>query len=93
MNRLLCNTCFNIEFGAKDPLSIFNEDIKIYNNKLNQFFQNNVINIDVNDVQNKKYLKNLFSNMDIDYPSFLFKLNCDYLEKKLNVDNNNNKSE
>ena len=90
MNRLLCNTCFNIEFGAKDPLSIFNEDIKIYNNKLNQFFQNNVINIDVNDVQNKKYLKNLFSNMDIDYPSFLFKLNCDYLEKKLNVDNNNN---
>ena len=93
MNRLLCNTCFNIEFGAKDPLSIFNEDIKIYNNKLNQFFQNNVINIDVNDVQNKKYLKNLFSNMDIDYPSFLFKLNCDYLEKKLNVDNNNNKNE
>ena len=89
MNRLLCNTCFNIEFGAKDPLSIFNEDIKIYNNKLNQFFQNNVINIDVNDVQNKKYLKNLFSNMNIDYPSFLFKLNCDYLEKKLKADNNN----
>ena len=29
MNRLLCNTCFNIEFGAKDPLNIFNEYIKI----------------------------------------------------------------
>ena len=93
MNRLLCNTCFNIEFGAKDPLNIFNEDIKIYNKKMNNFFQNNIMDIDTNEIENKKYLKNLFSNMDIEYPSFLFNLSCDYLENLGYPKDNTNKNE
>ena len=94
MNRLLCNTCFNIEFGAKDSLHIFNENIKIYNKKINEFFQNNIMDIDTNEVENKKYLKNLFSTMDIEYPSFLFNLSCDFLENlRYNPDNNINKNE
>ena len=87
MNRLLCNTCFNIEFGEKDALNIFNEDIKVYNEKLNNFFKNNIMNIDANDIENKKYLKNLFKEMNIEYPSFLFNLNCEFLENLINVNN------
>ena len=90
MNKLLCNTCFNNEFSEKDPLNIFNEDIKIYNEKLNNFFQNNIININANDIENKKYLKNLFKEMNFDYPSFLFNLNCEFLEKYANINNEKN---
>ena len=93
MNRLLCNTCFNIEFGGKDPLNIFNENIKIYNKKMNNFFQNNIMDIDTNKVENKKYLKNLFNSMDIEYPSFLFNLSCDCLENLRCPDNSINKNE
>lgn len=84
MNRLLCNTCFNIEFGEKDPLNIFNEEIKLYNEKLNNFFKNNIMNINANDIENKKYLKNLFKEMNIDYPSFFFNLNCEFLGNYIN---------
>ena len=87
MNRLLCNTCFNIEFGQEDALNIFNEDIKIYNEKLNSFFKNNVMNINMNDIENKIYLKNLFKDMSIELPTFLFNLNCDFLENLINVNN------
>ena len=90
MNKLLCNTCFNNEFSEKDPLNIFNEDIKIYNEKLNNFFQNNIININANDIENKKYLKNVFKEMNFDYPSFLFNLNCEFLEKYANINNEKN---
>ena len=91
MNKLLCNTCFNNEFSEKDALNIFNEDIKIYNEKLNNFFNNNIININANDIENKKYLKNLFKEMNFDYPSFLFNLNCDFLKKFTNINEKKNK--
>ena len=55
VNRLLCNICFKMEFNDKDPLKIFNEDIKEYNKKLNLFFQNNIMNIDLNNNENKRY--------------------------------------
>ena len=86
MNRLLCNTCFNIEFGEKDALNIFNNDIKIYHEKLNNFFQNNIMNIELEDIENKKYLKNLFNQMNVQYPSFLFNINCEFLTNILNSD-------
>ena len=85
MNRLLCNTCFNIEFGQKDALNVFNEDIKLYNEKLNNFFKNNIMNINMNDVENKKYLKNLFKEMNVEIPSFVFNLNCNFLESLINA--------
>ena len=84
MNRLLCNTCFNIEFGEKDPLKIFNADIKNYNKKMNIFFQNNIMNIDLNDVKNKKYIKNFFNEINVEYPQFLFYLSCNNLENIIN---------
>ena len=87
MNKLLCNTCFNNEFSEKDALNVFNEDIKIYHEKLNNFFQNNIININANDIENKKYLKNLFHKMNFNIPSFLFNSNCEFLEKYANINN------
>ena len=80
MNKLLCNTCFNIQFSEKDPLNIFNKDISIYHEKLNNFFENNIINIDLNDVENKKCFKEVFNNLNVEYPSFLFNFDCDFLE-------------
>jgi len=79
VNRLLCNICFKMEFNDKDPLKIFNEDIKEYNKKLNLFFQNNIMNIDLNNNENKRYFKNIFSEMNVEYPSFLFNLDIEFL--------------
>lgn len=90
MNRLLCNTCFNLEFGQNDDLKIFNNDIKIYHEKLNKFFKSNIMNIEPEDIENKKYLKNLFNHMNVEYPSFLFNLSCNFLENITNVNNNQN---
>ena len=79
VNRLLCNICFKMEFNDKDPLRIFNEDIKEYNKKLNSFFQNNIMNIDLNNNENKRYFKNIFNEMNVEYPTFLFNLDCEFL--------------
>lgn len=79
VNRLLCNICFKIEFNDKDPLKIFNEDIKEYNKKLNSFFQNNIMNIDLNNNENKRYFKNIFNEIGVEYPTFLFNLDCEFL--------------
>ena len=87
LNRLLCNTCFGIEFGEKDQLSIFNQSINGYNSILNDFMKNNIINVDLNDVNNKKYLKELFQELNIDIPEFLYFLDCDFLVGIIDLDN------
>jgi hypothetical protein len=88
MNKLLCNTCFNIEFSEKDPLKIFNKEINVYHEKLNKFFEKNILNVDVNDIENKKFLKNIFSKLNVEIPSFLFNLECDYLQMLVMLEDN-----
>ena len=77
--RLIYNSSFNIKFKEEDNLYIFNEDIEKYYKKINTFYENNIINVDINDENNKKYLKNLFEEIGVKYPEFLFYLACDYI--------------
>ena len=77
--RLLYNTSLNIKFKEDDNLFFFNDEIEKYYKKINEFYENNIINVDVNNEENKKYLKNLFDEMGIAYPEFLFYICCDYI--------------
>lgn len=90
MNKLLCNTCFKIQFSEKDPLNIFNKDIDIYSEKINNFFEKNILNIDLNDVENKRCFKNVFDKLNVECPSFLFNINCDFLETISIIDKSKN---
>ena len=87
--RLIYNASFNIKFKEEDDLNIFNDEIEKYYDKINEFYENNVINIEINE-ENKKYLKNLFDEIGVEYPIFIFYLCCDYiydLDKDINIDN------
>ena len=77
--RLLYNTSLNIKFKEDDNLFFFNDEIEKYYKKINEFYENNIINVDINNEENKKYLKNLFDEMGIAYPEFLFYICCDYI--------------
>ena len=76
--KLLYNASFNIKFKESDDLNIFNDEIEKYSKKINEFYENNVINVDTSNEENKKYLKNLFDELGVIYPEFLFYLCCDY---------------
>ena len=77
--RLIYNSSFNIKFKEEDNLYIFNEDIEKYYKKINTFYENSIIKVDINDENNKKYLKNLFGEIGVKYPEFIFYLACDYI--------------
>ena len=81
--RLIYNASFNIKFKEDDNLYIFNDDIEIYYNLINEFYKNNIINIDMNSEENKKYLKNLFHEIGFMCPEFLFYLSCDNIHEDL----------
>ena len=81
--RLFYNTSFNIKFKEDDNLYSFNNEIEIYYKKINEFYQNNVINIDMNNEENKKYLKNLFNEIGLICPEFLFYLSCENIQDAL----------
>ena len=81
--RLIYNASFNIKFKEDDNLYIFNDDIEIYYNIINEFYKNNIINIDMNSEENKKYLKNLFHEIGFMCPEFLFYLSCDNIHEDL----------
>ena len=92
--KLLYNASFNLKFQGKDDLYFFNDEIGKYNEKIKDFYENNVLNIDMNDDENKKYLKNFFEQINIEYPEFIFYLNCEYLynlidNNNINIKNNN----
>ena len=76
--RLLYNASFNIKFKENDNLYIFNDEIEGYHQKIKEFYENNVINIELNE-ENKKYLKNLFDEIGVECPQFIFYLSCDYI--------------
>jgi len=77
--RLIYNVAFNNKFNENDNLNIFNDDIEKYYKKIVEFYENNIMNVDTNNEDNKKYLKNLFEEIGIEYPEFLFYLSCDYI--------------
>jgi hypothetical protein len=77
--RLIYNAAFNNKFNENDNLNIFNDDIEKYYKKIVEFYENNIMNVDTNKEDNKKYLKNLFEEIGIEYPEFLFYLSCDYI--------------
>ena len=81
--RLIYNASFNIKFKEDDNLYIFNDDIEIYYQLINDFYKNNIINIDMNSEQNKKYLKDLFNEIGFIFPEFLFYLSCDNIQENL----------
>jgi len=88
--RLIYNAAFNNKFNENDSLNIFNDDIEKYYKKITEFYENNIMNVDTNNEDNKKYLKNLFEEIGVEYPEFLFYLSCDYIND-LNKNDENNK--
>ena len=79
--KLIYNSSFNIKFNEGDNLFIFNDEIDIYYKKINEFYEKNVINIDMNNEDNKKYLQNLFNEIGVIYPEFIFYLSCDCIQE------------
>ena len=79
--KLIYNSSFNIKFNEGDNLFIFNDEIDIYYKKINEFYEKNVINIDMNNDDNKKYLQNLFNEIGVIYPEFIFYLSCDCIQE------------
>ena len=77
--RLIYNASFNIKFKENDNLNIFNEEIEKYHIKIKEFYVNNIINVDIYNENNKKYLKNFFEEIGVEFPGFLFYLSCDYI--------------
>lgn len=79
--KLIYNSSFNIKFNEGDNLFIFNDEIDICYKKINEFYEKNVINIDMNNDDNKKYLQNLFNEIGVIYPEFIFYLSCDCIQE------------
>lgn len=79
--KLIYNSSFNIKFNEGDNLFIFNDEIDIYYKKINELYEKNVINIDMNNDDNKKYLQNLFNEIGVIYPEFIFYLSCDCIQE------------
>ena len=72
LNRLIRNTCYNFKFNDNDQLSHFNEAIEKHNKQLKDFVDNSIIGIDLESEQVKKSLSDLFTEMYLIYPKFLF---------------------
>ncbi len=79
--KLIYNSSFNIKFNEGDNLFIFNDEIDISYKKISEFYEKNVINIDMNNEDNKKYLQNLFNEIGVIYPEFIFYLSCDCIQE------------
>ena len=72
LNRLLCNTCFNIPFNETDELYKYNQLVENNHQKLNLFFQKFIISINEEKEEEKMKIKNVFAEKFSLYPTFLF---------------------
>jgi hypothetical protein len=72
LNRLLCNTCFNIPFNEKDELCECNQLVDNNHQKLKTFFQKFVLTINEEKEEEKIRIKNILAEKFSQYPNFLF---------------------
>ena len=72
LNRLLCNTCFNIPFNEKDELYKYNQLVDNNHQKLKIFFQKFVLTINEEKEEEKIRIKNILAEKFSQYPNFLF---------------------
>ena len=84
LNRLVKNTCFKYKINEADNLSKFNALIEKYNINMKNLIINNVIQLDENEESNKKYMKQLFSEINLVYPKFLFYRDSKLISKTFN---------
>lgn len=84
LNRLVKNTCFKYKINEADNLSKFNDLIEKYNINMKNLIINNVIQLDENEESNKKYMKQLFSEINLVYPKFLFYRDSKLISKTFN---------
>ena len=84
LNRLVKNTCFKYKINEADNLSKFNALIEKYNINMKNLIINNVIQLDENEESNKKYMKQLFSEINLVYPKFLFYRDSILISKTFN---------
>ena len=84
LNRLVKNTCFKYKINEADNLSKFNDLIEKYNINMKNLIINNVIQLDENEESNKKYMKQLFSEINLVYPKFLFYRDSILISKTFN---------
>ena len=84
LNKLVKNTCFKYKINEADNLSKFNALIEKYNINMKNLIINNVIQLDENEESNKKYMKQLFSEINLVYPKFLFYRDSILISKTFN---------
>lgn len=84
LNRLIRNTCFNYKFNETDDLSKFNDLIEQYHPKMKNIIIDNVINLDENNENFKKSMKELFTEKYLVYPKFLFYKDCKLICQTIN---------
>ena len=84
LNKLVKNTCFKYKINEADNLSKFNALIEKYNINMKNLIINNVIQLDENEESNKKYMKQLFSEINLVYPKFLFYRDSKLISKTFN---------
>jgi len=84
LNKLVKNTCFKYKINEADNLGKFNALIEKYNINMKNLIINNVIQLDENEESNKKYMKQLFSEINLVYPKFLFYRDSILISKTFN---------
>ena len=84
LNKLVKNTCFKYKINEADNLSKFNALIEKYNINMKNLIINNVIQLDENEESNKTYMKQLFSEINLVYPKFLFYRDSKLISKTFN---------
>ena len=84
LNKLVKNTCFKYKINEADNLSKFNALIEKYNINMKNLIINNIIQLDENEESNKKYMKQLFSEINLVYPKFLFYRDSKLISKTFN---------
>jgi len=84
LNKLVKNTCFKYKINKADNLSKFNALIEKYNINMKNLIINNIIQLDENEESNKKYMKQLFSEINLVYPKFLFYRDSILISKTFN---------
>ena len=84
LNKLVKNTCFKYKINESDNSSKFNVLIEKYNINMKNLIINNVIQLDENEESNKKYMKQLFSEINLVYPKFLFYRDSKLISKTFN---------
>ena len=84
LNKLVKNTCFKYKINEADNLGKFNALIEKYNINMKNLIINNVIQLDENEESNKKYMKQLFSEINLVYPKFLFYRDSKLISKTFN---------